>query len=682
VVTDSQGQPVSGVTVTLEGTQSGQQTTGGSGTYSFSGLAAGSYTLTPSKAGYVFNPSSITYPNLQANKTDANFTAMPSQQTVFNKNVNYAYNGVGALGGVGTNLIGSDPNATTNVLNTVSFRGTGALKSLNYGNGRRLQMGYYAQRQQPASMKVDRVNNANDKIIDYAYEYYDAHGKNNNRIRTITDNVDSSYTTTYLYDDYSRLTNATSPAHSSYFLYDEWGNLKNLSGLQINHATNASGAPATNRISTAVSGSTTLTHTYDAAGNMTSDGQQTFSYDGANRLKEVGSGGQNVYGYDGDGRRVRVVANGGIPTSYVRSSVLKNTAIEANQNGVVRAYVYAKGNLVAQQSRDGQFYWLHTNHLGSGMKLTDSTGAMKQRTEFAPYGQTLLEWSASGDTYLNTKKFTGYERGEGTGLDSANARTYNSGQGRFSQPDPIRLKAASLKSPQSLNLYSYVENDPVNFFDSTGKNKSSSCMRLRSWTDHDDGTRSFSYAWYCSNSGDDGGGENSSAGSYGGSISTEEMINRVDRAAMKKAFKDLGPGCKTFFDVDPNTSSGRANLREVEDFIDTLTFKEDSTLPIIAATSPNFKEIGLGKYFFNPAGAPGRVLPQENSDADFQRNTLVHEYMHAKWQASHTWLYDKWELRDKGYVRSKPGELPLSDEVFGEIAVSEFIANDRQATKR
>jgi YD repeat-containing protein len=48
VVTDSQGQPVSGVTVTLEGTQSGQQTTGGGGTYSFSGLAAGNYTLTPS----------------------------------------------------------------------------------------------------------------------------------------------------------------------------------------------------------------------------------------------------------------------------------------------------------------------------------------------------------------------------------------------------------------------------------------------------------------------------------------------------------------------------------------------------------------------------------------------------------------------------------------------------------
>ena len=87
----------------------------------------------------------------------------------FNKNVNYAYNTVGALSGVGTNLIGSDPNATTNVLNTVTFRATGALNRLHYGNGRRLTMGYNANRQQPTSMKVDRTDGT-DPIIDYGYD--------------------------------------------------------------------------------------------------------------------------------------------------------------------------------------------------------------------------------------------------------------------------------------------------------------------------------------------------------------------------------------------------------------------------------------------------------------------------------------------------------------------------------
>src|SRR5262249_34281783 len=192
-VRDQQNQPVSGATITLSGSQSGQTTTNSQGQYSFPNLpTAGTYTLTPSKSGFNFSPSNRTYNNLNSNKTDADFTAIPVFQTLFNKNVNYAYNIVGAFSGVGTNIIGSDPNATTNVLNTLTFRGSGAIKSLNYGNGRRLQMDYNANRQQPTSMKVDMTSNPNDKIIDYTYEYYDANGKNNNRIRKITDNIDSA----------------------------------------------------------------------------------------------------------------------------------------------------------------------------------------------------------------------------------------------------------------------------------------------------------------------------------------------------------------------------------------------------------------------------------------------------------------------------------------------------------
>ncbi len=50
-------------------------------------------------------------------------------------------------------------------MGTSLSEGSGALKSLNYGNGRRLTMGYNANRNQPISMKVDRVSNASDKVI-------------------------------------------------------------------------------------------------------------------------------------------------------------------------------------------------------------------------------------------------------------------------------------------------------------------------------------------------------------------------------------------------------------------------------------------------------------------------------------------------------------------------------------
>src|SRR5712691_2899560 len=49
-----------GATVTLSGTASATTTSDGAGNYSFSGLANGTYTVTPSHAGSTFNPTSMT----------------------------------------------------------------------------------------------------------------------------------------------------------------------------------------------------------------------------------------------------------------------------------------------------------------------------------------------------------------------------------------------------------------------------------------------------------------------------------------------------------------------------------------------------------------------------------------------------------------------------------------------
>ncbi|HMV83056.1 MAG TPA: hypothetical protein PLD20_07490 [Blastocatellia bacterium] len=122
--------------------------------------------------------------------------------------------------GIGTNLLGNNPNTTTNVISAATYRAGGAVNVLNYSNGRRLTMGYYQQRSQPASMKVDLASNPADKIIDYSYDYNDATGANNNRIRKITDNVDGGYTTTYTYDQYNRLTLAASSAYNGPFQLD------------------------------------------------------------------------------------------------------------------------------------------------------------------------------------------------------------------------------------------------------------------------------------------------------------------------------------------------------------------------------------------------------------------------------------------------------------------------------
>jgi RHS repeat-associated protein len=549
-ITNQQGQPVAGVTVTLSGAESESTTTNGSGQFSFGKLENGNYTVTPSLAGHVFNPASITYNDLQRSWSNANFTALPAQQTTFEKRVNYAYNTVGALSGVGTNLLGSDPNNTTNVINGLSFKAFGAIKQLNYGNGLQLTMGYNANRQQPISMKVGP--NGTGTILDYSYEYYDAQGHNNNRIRSITDATDGAYSVSYTYDQWNRLTHATAAGYARYYTYDPFGNLKTVTGTggpqpnyTLNYAQNGTTAPATNRILSVTENGYTQPFSYDQAGNLTAGDGQSYVYDAANRLKEVNAGALGQYGYDGDGARVKKV-EGGVTTHYVRSGVLGQVAFEVTSTSVQRAYVYAHGKLVAQQTPDGQFHWLHTNHLNSGRAMTDANGNLTYKGQLDPHGQTLFEWSAAGNPNLNTRKFTGYER-DGTGLDYANARTYTGNRGRFMQPDPIGLGAAKLKVPQSLNRYAYVGNDPANVIDPTGyyDDFCAGAYYWRFWGMPK--VEAFLTGEICVARG--GGGGSGDQGGRGGGGSRSNI--KPPKAKIKTPGRETAPGCgKSEFDIE------------------------------------------------------------------------------------------------------------------------------------
>jgi RHS repeat-associated protein len=64
--------------------------------------------------------------------------------------------------------------------------------------------------------------------------------------------------------------------------------------------------------------------------------------------------------------------------------------------------------------------------------------------------------------------FTSYERSKTVAPDYAENRDYHFSHARFIQPDPIEMAATSPSSPQSFNLYAYVQNDPINRTDPTG----------------------------------------------------------------------------------------------------------------------------------------------------------------------------------------------------------------------
>lgn len=72
-VTSSLGSPLAGVTMTLTGAANDTTLTDGNGNYSFPNLANGSYTVTPSLAGFAFTPASRSVTISGANVTGQNF---------------------------------------------------------------------------------------------------------------------------------------------------------------------------------------------------------------------------------------------------------------------------------------------------------------------------------------------------------------------------------------------------------------------------------------------------------------------------------------------------------------------------------------------------------------------------------------------------------------------------------
>jgi RHS repeat-associated protein len=71
-------------------------------------------------------------------------------------------------------------------------------------------------------------------------------------------------------------------------------------------------------------------------------------------------------------------------------------------------------------------------------------------------------------TGATNRRFTTYDRSLNTGLDYAVNRHYDPQQGRFTQVDPIEMDSVELENPQTLNLYAYCTNDPINHTDPSG----------------------------------------------------------------------------------------------------------------------------------------------------------------------------------------------------------------------
>jgi RHS repeat-associated protein len=329
-------------------------------------------------------------------------------------------------------------------------------------------------------------------LLDLSYSYLRAGttAGRTGQLTKITNNLDTSgkEDRAYTYDPLGRLMKAsggastTTPLWTQTYAYDRYGNRTTVtatgtasdgSTMPRDGLTGLSYSAATNRI---------VGFTYDSAGNETrakrADGSwQQYEYDAAGRLYKIkndagvtlatykyGATNQRLIVYNGDttsaNKTYYAWSDGEVIAEYAEDAATPTTPQWTKSN------VYLGNRLLAtiEPNGAGQFVqYHHPDRLGTRL-LTNASNTTVQEQVGLPYG-TALEAESTG---ASSRRFTSYERNAVTQLDYAINRHYDSGQGRFTQVDPIGMSAVSLTDPQSLNMYAYVGNDPVNRVDPNG----------------------------------------------------------------------------------------------------------------------------------------------------------------------------------------------------------------------
>lgn len=191
--------------------------------------------------------------------------------------------------------------------------------------------------------------------------------------------------------------------------------------------------------------------TYDANGNMLSDGTNTYVWNARNQLASMNMGSAS-FQYDAFARRTAktVLAT---TTNLLFDGVnpvqeLSGTTPTANLlTGSIDEFF-------TRSDSSGTSNFL-TDALGSTLALTDTSGNTLAQYTYEPFGNS----TGSGSS-TNSYQYTGREN-DGTGLYFYRARYYNPALQRFISEDPAGLAGG-------INSYSYAGSSPANFSDPSG----------------------------------------------------------------------------------------------------------------------------------------------------------------------------------------------------------------------
>lgn len=270
----------------------------------------------------------------------------------------------------------------------------------------------------------------------------------------------------FTYDKLNRLLTATHPVMPmESYTYDPVGNRLTVSGGVVTWQYD---------VADRLLNDGTYSYQYDANGNMLSrtdiqnpSSVTNYFYDPEDRLSDVTlpSGASVSYRYDPFGRRVLHSNTIGVGATaefvYDDEDILLE--FDAAQNLAAR---YTHGPGIDEPifvSRGGTVHTTVQDMLSSLTDEASTAGVSNYARQYDAFG----EIGGESGTGVSPYGFAGSMRDSDSDLASMRARYYASGQGRFTQEDPIRWWNVTVKWPRG--SYSYALENPALLNDPTGR---------------------------------------------------------------------------------------------------------------------------------------------------------------------------------------------------------------------